>query len=486
MKQGSLNIVGETESACRDSTAFNITEDHTGVNLRKYKGNAAIVTLGCAKNQVDSEVMLGVLRNTGYQIVNDLKDADVAIVNTCGFLQSAVEESIDAVLNASDFKKTGRLRKLIMSGCVVSRYKGELAETLPEVDSFLTIDDILKVGEAANDGLGSILDEAARPYFLYDDKMPRQLSTQRHTAYVKISEGCNRPCTFCIIPGIRGKLRSRSLESVVKEVRDLGAAGVREINLIAQDLTDYGKGTGHNITDLLRAIDKTQAMDWVRLLYAYPVGINDALLDAIIELPSITEYLDLPLQHASESVLKRMQRPVGRFAPRAITEHIKTRQPGIAMRTTFIVGFPGETEADVRELEDLVKAGHYSSVGVFTYSQEQGTPAAEMENQVPEEEKHSRRERIMLAQQQVLETDLEEMLGKTIPVLIEGPHPETELIISSRARFQAPDVDGIVMINDFEDFAGVLKAGQMGEVELTEVSGYDLIGRLVRLESTRV
>ena len=484
MKEGSLAIIGDaSESSCGSSVSFNITEASGDVDARQYRGNAAIVTLGCAKNQVDSEVMLGVLRNNGYQIVNELKDADVAIVNTCGFLQSAVEESIDAVLDAADYKESGRLRKLIVSGCAVSRYKDELKAQLPEVDSFINLDDILKVGEAANEGLSSVLDEAARPYFLYDDSMPRQLSTRSHMAYVKISEGCNRPCTFCIIPGIRGRMRSRSIESVVNEVKALGDNGIREVNLIAQDLTSYGKGSDENLTALLKAIDKTGSIDWLRLLYAYPIGIDDELLDTIMELPSITEYLDLPLQHASEDVLKRMKRPVGRYSPRAITEYIKGRHPGLAMRTTFIVGFPGETEDDIKQLEELVREGHYSSVGVFTYSQEQGTPAAEMDGQISEAEKEARRERIMLAQQDVLEDQLNSYIGQKIPVLIEGSHPETDLLVASRSRFQAPDVDGIVIVNDFEDFAGQIRPGMMGQVELNEVSGYDLIGRLISVES---
>ncbi|MBX7136711.1 MAG: 30S ribosomal protein S12 methylthiotransferase RimO [Oligoflexia bacterium] len=448
-----------------------------------FRGRAALVTLGCAKNQVDSEVMLGVLAKQGFEIVNDLQIADVAIVNTCGFLQSSVKESIDCILDVGEYKKKGQLRKLIVAGCLVERYRGELRESLPEVDRFLSIDEILKVGEAACGEVGELLRGAERPYFLYDDSMPRHLSTLPHTAYVKISEGCNRPCTFCIIPKLRGSMRSRTLDSLVREVRDLGERGVREINLVAQDLTSYGRDLqGPDLLALLKALDQTKAVDWIRLLYAYPVGITAELLAAIVDLPHVCNYLDLPMQHSSEAVLRQMKRPVGRYAPRALTEFIRKTAPQIALRTTLIVGFPGETESDILDLENFISEGHFSSVGVFTYSQEQGTDSHDLPMQLEQQVKDERRERIMLAQQRVVEKRLQAQIGSTVEVLIDGLHEDTDLLVTGRASFQAPDVDGTVIINDLTEDLGEVRAGMLGQVEITDSAGYDLVGTLISVD----
>jgi ribosomal protein S12 methylthiotransferase len=474
---------GQAAPACR-SVAVNISEPEALDGRVGFRGRAAIVTLGCAKNQVDSEVMVGVLRNTGFEIVNELSRADIAVVNTCGFLESAVKESIDCVLELSELKKSGSLRRLIVAGCMVERYKGDIRKALPEVDSFIALDGLLSVGQAAvgeEGGVVDLLNEGARPYFLYDDSMPRHLASNPHMAYVKISEGCNRPCAFCIIPKIRGTMRSRSIESVVREVQALGAQGVREINLVAQDLTAYGTDNNSGkLVDLLRAVDATKAVQWMRLLYAYPVGVDDELLDAIVGLPTVCDYLDVPLQHASEAVLKRMRRPIGRFGSRRFVEYVKSRQPGIKLRTTFIVGFPGETEADIKELEAFVAEGHFENVGVFTYSPEQDTPAFDMDGAVSDKEKKARRDRVMLAQQKVRVRQNQEYIGKELEVLVEGPHEETELLLSARTRFQAPEVDGTVLINDITDEKlRSVTTGYLGRVKVTEVSGYDLVGELI-------
>jgi ribosomal protein S12 methylthiotransferase len=300
-------------------------------------------------------------------------------------------------------------------------------------------------------------------------------------AYVKVSEGCNRPCAFCIIPQIRGAMRSRSIESIVREVQALGAQGVKEINLVAQDLTAFGTDRGNEkLVDLLRAIDAARAVSWARLLYAYPVGVDDELLHAIQDLPVVCDYLDVPLQHASEDVLKAMKRPIGRFGSRRFVEYVRATAPKIRLRTTFIVGFPGETERDIAELEKFVAEGHFESVGVFTYSPEQGTAAFEMKDQIPEKEKRARRDRVMLAQQKVRIARNQEYIGTELDVLVEGPHEETEMLLSGRTRFQAPEVDGNVLINDVVEGLGEIPTGHLGRVEITEVSGYDLVGRLVR------
>lgn len=457
------------------------TEASGPVEKGDFAGRAAIVTLGCAKNKVDSEVMLGLLERGGYEIVNDVTDADVVVVNTCSFLQSAVEESIDAILDVSDLKEEGRLRQLVVTGCLVSRYKEELEDSLPEVDAFLTTDEVLEITNVVDGDLPKFLKDGARPYFLYDDTLPRELTDVGHSAYVKISEGCDRPCTFCIIPKIRGPMRSRELDSVLREVENLAERGVREINLVGQDLTAYGQDRkAANLAVLLQEIDGLKVMDWVRLLYTYPLGINGELLDAVGGLKSVCNYIDLPLQHSSEAVLKRMKRPLGKFSPRKLVPFMRDRQPGIHLRTTFIVGFPGETEEDITDLERFILEGHFTSVGVFTYSPEPESPAAELDGAVAEEERHERRERLMLAQKAVNDDRMADFVGQELDVLLDGVHPESDMLLTGRTSFQAPEVDGTVIITDSEVEQEVLRAGAMLRVEITETAGYDLVGKVKR------
>jgi ribosomal protein S12 methylthiotransferase len=480
----SLPILNSADpSPASSSPDFHIQGTDSGtVRGSQYAGNAAVITLGCAKNLVDSEVMLGVLRQSGYQIVTDLEQADVAVVNTCSFLESAVRESLDSILEAADYKKNGRLRKLVVAGCLVGRYGTDLNGTLPEVDAFISGDQLLDVDKALSGDFGSVLRSAARPYFLYDDTSPRIRSTERHTAYIKISEGCNRPCTFCIIPQIRGGLRSRQISSVVNEVQSLRAQGVREFNLVGQDLTAFGSDYTDDqksiISDLLYALDEVAGKSWIRLLYTYPLGITADLLNAVKRCSSVCNYLDIPLQHASESVLRRMKRPVGKFLPERLVEFIKSEAPEVCLRTTFIVGFPGETEEDISRLEHLVRQGYFSSVGVFTYSQEEGTPAALLSGQVSDDVKEERKSRILAAQQAALHSQEATHIGAVYPVLVEGNHPDTDLLLIGRAPFQAPEVDGTVIINEVEDSQLPVTAGSFYDVRITEVKGYDLIGTI--------
>jgi ribosomal protein S12 methylthiotransferase len=302
-------------------------------------------------------------------------------------------------------------------------------------------------------------------------------------AYVKVSEGCNRPCTFCIIPRIRGTMRSRSVPSLVKEIQGLRESGVQEVNLVAQDLTSYGKDLkGPNLEALLRSLDAETDMPWIRLLYAYPVGVEESLLRAMVELPKICNYLDMPLQHASEAVLRRMQRPIGRYGARRIIEWIRATAPELTLRTTFIVGFPGETEQDIQELEKFVREGHFLNVGVFCYSPERGTPSFEMDGQIEQEEKEERRARIMQAQQDVLEEKLASFIGKEIPVLIEGTHEDTDLLLTARSEMQAPEVDGSIIVNDIAEGLPTPEIGQFGIAEITEVAGYDLVACLKEIQ----
>lgn len=470
-----LKIIDES---CVSSAQSSVSQVESSPHPAAFCGRAAVVTLGCAKNQVDSEVMLGVLRQQGYELTSDLSRADVAIINTCGFLEAATRESIDAILEAASWKKKGRLRRLIVAGCVVERYREELEKTLPEVDAFMRVDEILDVARFAEEDGQHPLKEGARPYFLYDDSMPRVIAPGAVSAYVKISDGCDRPCAFCTIPRIRGAMRSRSAESILREIAALGAAGVREVNLVAQDLTAWGADRGEKsaFPGLLQQIDASGSVPWIRLLYSYPLGISETLLRSFVELPSLCEYLDLPLQHSSEKILKAMLRPVGRFAARPLIEFIRKTVPEVSLRTTFITGYPGEDESDVDDLAAFIAEGHFTSVGIFTYSQEDGTPSAAQSPQIPQKEKDRRRKHLMLTQQTVVQQKLNSFIGRTLDVLIEGPHPETPLLWAGRSRFQAPDVDGMILVNDLQIPASELRPGVFCRVQVTEQAGYDLLG----------
>ncbi|MDC0358149.1 30S ribosomal protein S12 methylthiotransferase RimO [Oligoflexia bacterium] len=479
-----LPIVGQDDQEGADLAQ----EDLNDTPTLGLKGRVAIITLGCAKNQVDSEVILGVLSKAGFEIVSEIEAADIAVINTCGFLESAVRESVDCVLEVAQHKEAGRLRRVIVVGCMVERYRDELRRQLPEVDAFVGSNNLLEVVEAAHEQAQAknVFDGIfkARDY-LYDDTTPRLLSDAMHSAYIKISEGCSKPCSFCTIPSIKGKMRNRKSASVIKELEQLTAMGVKEVNLIAQDTSAYkDDSNGADLATLLEMIDQTGLLDWLRVLYAYPTGISDRLLTCISDLPSVCEYLDIPLQHSSPTVLKPMCRPLGNYAPKTIVDKIKTNTPDIHLRTTFIVGFPGETEEAISDLEAFVSSGYFSSVGVFTYSNEEGTPAFALDGQIAEEVKQERRERIMLAQQRVNSSRLAAYIGSTLPVLVEGTHPDTEILLSARTRFQAPEVDGRVIINDIKDSSDAkdkfeVEAGTFGVVEITEVAGYDLVGTLV-------
>ncbi|MCB0344676.1 MAG: 30S ribosomal protein S12 methylthiotransferase RimO [Bdellovibrionales bacterium] len=477
-----LNIVGQKAK----------TSTVPVVSAKEFAGNASIITLGCSKNLVDSEVMLGALASRGFQSVPDPENADIIVVNTCAFLESAVEESIDRILEVSELKARGRCRQLVVAGCMVERYREQLVAELPEVDQFISTDELLKVGQSAETSV-ECFDKARRPYFIYDENAPRVRSTGKAWTYLKISEGCDRPCTFCIIPKIRGSFRSRSIASIEAEASSLLADGVRELNLIAQDLTAYGtdfeggRGIKSALPELLKRIDAINSAEefWVRLFYAYPVGTTEALINQLTELRNVCAYLDIPLQHISHPVLKAMQRPLGEKGTRRLIEMIRTKAPRLALRTTFIVGFPGETEEDVAALEAFVREGHFMHVGVFTYSHESEAAAAKLDGQLSEELKQQRRDRIMLAQQEVLKTKLESFVGSRQKVLLLGAHSDTDSLLVGRTEFQGPEADGETIINDVAAELGELDWSQLGgrfaEVEITEIAGYDLVGTLVGL-----
>jgi ribosomal protein S12 methylthiotransferase len=438
-----------------------------------------LVSLGCPKNRVDSEVMVGKLRSGPFQLVDQPEDADVIVVNTCSFIQPATEESIETVLEMAKFKESGRCKKLVVTGCMVQRYGTSLEGELPEVDHFLGTGEYHRITEVlearSNETPKSFIDV---PLYIHDEFAPRVNSWSKCSAYLKISEGCDHRCAFCIIPQLRGKLRSRSIASLVAEAERLAAEGVVELNLISQDSTAYGRDLrdGSDLGGLMKALAGIERIQWIRLHYAYPIGIPKSLLEVMANEPKIVRYLDMPLQHASGPMLKAMRRGVTRDGQERILDRIRAHVPDITLRTTFIVGFPGETDADFRELCDFVEKQQFDHVGVFTYFQEEGTPAAALEGQVEEQVKQDRQKELMKLQAKISRRKLKAMVGRAVPVLVEGVSDESELLLRGRTDRQAPDVDGQVFINDAPEDVVV---GQIRSLRITQAGDYDLVGELM-------
>ncbi|MCK6525339.1 30S ribosomal protein S12 methylthiotransferase RimO [Myxococcota bacterium] len=423
--------------------------------------------------------MVGKLLARDFTLVDEPAQADVIIVNTCSFIQPATEESIETVLEMAKFKEAGSCSRLVVTGCMVQRYGASLVDELPEVDHFLgtgdyhRIDDVLaaRAGEAPK----SFIDA---PLYIHDEMAPRVNSWARHSAYLKISEGCNHRCTFCIIPQLRGKLRSRSIESLATEALRLVSQGVRELNIISQDSTAYGRDLygQPKLAELLRALARIDGLDWLRLHYAYPIGLPDDLLETIAQEPKVLPYLDMPLQHASGNMLRAMKRGVTREGQERILERLRKAVPDIAIRSTFIVGFPGETEADFEELMSFVREQRFTRLGVFTYYQEEGTPAAELPDQVDEDVKLDRQKRLMALQSDISLKMHKGLVGQVLPVMLDGKSKESELLLVGRLPSQAPDVDGQVYISSAP--VGV-RAGQILPCRITQASAYDLVGEIV-------
>ena len=442
------------------------------------------VSLGCPKNLVDSEVMMGHLKQNGYEITPDAADAETVVVNTCGFIDSAKKESIDAILEAARLKTEGQAKRLIVAGCLVERYRDELKAEMPEVDAFIgtnQINDILTVCDPKTNTRSLPIVQVGNQSatYLYDESTPRVLATPSHYAFVKIAEGCDRPCAFCFIPQMRGHFRSRRFGSIVAEAHQLAEEGVKEIILVAQDSSRYGEDLGKPdaLARLLRELARVDGIEWVRVMYTYPTHISDAFLDVIAEEPRAVKYLDMPLQHASQNVLKLMKRGGNRKSLERLIERVRQRVPGIAVRTTFITGFPGETEDDFTELLGFIKSVEFDRVGVFTYSDEEGTPAFDLANKVPGRTAARRRTALMKEQARISRRRNKQRVGETVRVLFEGESKESELLWQGRMETQAPDIDGCVLINDVPD--GVLPAlGDFVNVEITEAHEYDLIGRI--------
>src|SRR5262245_17721321 len=413
------------------------------------------ISLGCPKNLVDSEVMMGQLKQNGYQITADAADAETVVVNTCGFIDSAKKESIDTILEAAQLKTNGQAKRLIVAGCLVERYRDELKAEMPEVDAFIgtnQINEILAVCDPRTNtrSLPVVPIGNQSATYLYDESTPRVLATPSHYAFVKIAEGCDRPCAFCFIPQMRGHFRSRRFGSIVAEAHQLAEEGVKELILVAQDSSRYGEDLGKQdaLARLLRELGKTDGIEWVRVMYTYPTHISDSFLDAIAEESKAVKYLDMPLQHASQNVLKLMKRGGNRKSLERLIERVRKRVPNIAVRTTFITGFPGETEEDFAELMAFVKNVEFDRVGVFTYSDEEGTPAYELPSKVPHRIAQRRRTSLMKEQSRIARRKHKALKGQVVRVLFEGESNESELLWQGRMESQAPDIDGCVLIND--------------------------------------
>ena len=441
------------------------------------KQKVSLVSLGCPKNLVDAEVMLGHLPSERFEIVTDESQADIIIVNTCAFINDAKEESVETILDAADYKQSGRCRLLVVSGCLPQRYREELASELPEVDLFVGTGDaprLVALLDAHGAGEGP-RHAISPPDYLYDHATPRVKSSPFYSTYVKIAEGCANHCSYCVIPQLRGTLRSRTIPSVVAEVRRLVTEGVREVNLIAQDITAYGaeRGDGTSLAALLKELVAIDDLQWLRLLYAYPDGISDELLDLMAREEKICNYLDVPLQHIDDAILAMMNRRVDEAAIRSLLKRIRSRIPDVTLRTSFIVGFPGETEEQFGRLLDFVNEGHFERVGVFRYSREEGTAAAALQGQIPERVKAARHHKLMKAQSRVSFRKNRALVGRVEPVLVEGYSEESELLLRGRSVRQAPDVDGQVYIT-----AGRAEIGAIVPLRITDSSEYDLIGEI--------
>jgi ribosomal protein S12 methylthiotransferase len=476
------------------------------------------LSLGCPKNLVDGEVMLGLAREAGHEITPDAASAEVIVVNTCAFIDTAKEESIDAILEMAELKRRGSCKRLVVTGCLAERYRERLQAEIPEIDVVLGTGEVPQITRAIDGkapvaapvtlfrsrrdattpaGPGSSPADTTtpalkgrptpartpeprnlgtpEPTYLYDAATPRLLTTPRHYAYVKIAEGCDYTCAFCIIPTLRGHYRSRDEASIVEEAASLAARGVRELLLISQDTTFFGvdRGERGGLARLLRRLNEVPGLEWIRLLYLYPTTITDDVLDAMAECEKVCKYIDLPLQHASADVLRRMRRPGNGDAYRRLLARIRARVPGVTLRTTFIVGFPGETERDFEELCTFVREIGFDHVGVFTYSHEEGTRAHAFEDDVPAKTKASRRNRLLKLQKTIVAKGQKARIGNACRAIVDGPSPESEMVLTGRVEGQAPDIDSIVYFDGVDPSS--LKPGDLVAARVTGARGYDLI-----------
>jgi len=486
-----------------------------------------MVSLGCPKNLVDSEVMLGLAQRAGHELTRDPADADVLVVNTCAFIDKAKQESIDTILEMAEHKKNGRCTTLVVAGCMGERYRDELTREIPEIDFVLGTGDIESIVSAIGAGNGAAPTTRANglipllrvdgttvaspglktrptyspglktrptyspglktrptfetdqplPTYIYDADTPRLLATPRHYAYIKIAEGCDYKCAFCIIPKLRGHYRSRSEDSILREARSLAALGVKELLLISQDTSFFGVDRGERgaLASLLRALNLVDGIEWIRMLYLYPTTIGDDVLAAMAESSKVCKYIDLPLQHASDAVLKRMKRPGTRAVYERLLARIRAALPGVTLRTTFIVGFPGETEEDFAQLQDFVRAVEFDHVGVFTYSHEEGTSAHTLVDDVPDATKRARQRALMATQKAIVARKQRARVGETVRLLVDGPSDEHDLVLRARLEGQAPDIDPLVYLTECDPSAH--QAGDFLTATVVGSKAYDLFAR---------
>jgi ribosomal protein S12 methylthiotransferase len=444
------------------------------------------VSLGCPKNLVDSEVMMGILAREGYELTPRAEEAEVLVVNTCSFIEPAQKESVDAILEMAEHKRFGAARKLIVAGCLVERYRDQILEQVPEVDAVVGTGEVERILEAVEGDLRVL--PAEPPAFLYHDLTPRIVTTPKHAAYIKIAEGCDHPCSFCIIPQLRGKFRSRRFQSVVKEAENLAAAGAREVTLIGQDTTSYGEDLGlrNGLAQLLGKLAGVEDLLWVRFLYAYPNRVTQELLDTLAAHPRLAKYMDMPLQHASRNVLARMKRGSHGEAFLRLLERVRATIPGISVRTSFIVGFPGETDADFGELCDFVRAAHLDWMGVFEYSDVDNAGSFALDGKVDADTITERRNTLMALQKKISREKLRSWKGRTATALLEGESKDNPLVWEARLEGMAPEIDGKLYLTDIELPTG--EAGEVGDavrVEITKTDAYDLIGRVVEIYPRR-
>jgi ribosomal protein S12 methylthiotransferase len=432
-----------------------------------------LLTLGCPKNLADSELMLGALTQAGFEITLNPEDAQVLLVNTCAFIEAAKKESIDAILEAAEVKKRGFGKRLVVAGCLSQRYATELAETMPEVDVFVGTGNFLQLPELLRRTESPELRPipyAGAAHLLPSAQVPRVKTGDFFTSYLKISEGCNHKCAFCIIPKIRGLHESRPLDDVVAEARNLVAGGARELNLIAQDLTAYGRDleSRSSLAALLHELSAVDDLRWIRLLYCYPNFVTDQLLDAVADLPKVVKYIDMPLQHADDEMLRAMKRERSGASLNKLLDRVRARIPGVVLRTSFIVGFPGETEAAFQRLVDFVREEQFDRLGVFTYSQEENTAAFEMPGQIPERVKRARRSELMATQSEISLHKNRDLVGREMEVLVEGPMPGRATRLRGRTAGQAPEIDGSVFV------AGEAEPGEFVRARIEKALSYDL------------
>ncbi len=444
-------------------------------NTLKTGNKIHFTSLGCSRNLVDSEVMLGILLQAGYEVTEDLKDADFLVVNTCGFLAESRKESCMTIEGLLEQKK--KSGKLIVTGCMVQKHSGEIKEKYPEVHYFLGSGDVEKILEAVQAPSPGEEITTARSY-LQVAEVPRKTSTPKHFAYLKIAEGCAKKCSFCIIPDIKGPLKSKTHEQVVKEFRSLLSQGVKEVILIAQDLGDFGKERKEKegLENLMEEMLKVEGDYWIRLLYLYPDEITDRMIQIMQKDPRICRYLDMPIQHINTRVLRSMRRKTSGEEIKATIQKLREKLPDIVIRTSLMVGFPGETDEEFEELVRFVKEYHLDNVGIFTYSKEEGSHSASLPGHVSEEVKKARFDKLAASQKKSVAKSNKKYLGKKLSVVIEGYHPETELLMVGRFYGQCPEIDGSVIINDARH---VDSFGKRYQVEITDIAGYDLIGRVL-------